>query len=325
MKIEKLPSGTYRARVSYKDSQGKYRRKSITGKTREIVRRKVAEFEFTADNPTVQTMLDGFIAAKEPVLSPSTIAGYKSLASTLSNKHGSFCAQADIDKPTAQHLVNELSRSHTPKTVRNYVALLSAAFRFYDRAFPHVSLPQRERPQIQIPDEDTVRLILKLAEGPRMEIPVRLATYGLRRSEICALTSDDLVGNRIHVHKAAVQDEYGAVIIKTTKTYTSNRWVTIDDELAALIREGMPKLTPMAFSKAWNRLLSSNGLPHYRLHDLRHFFVSYCKTVLKLSDPQIQAITGHKTTFTMQNYVHAMHQDEAAELVSKSLSDFVSK
>ena len=57
-----------------------------------------------------------------------------------------------------------------------------------------------------------------------MEIAVYLAAFGtLRRSEVCALTVDDVHGNTISVNKAMVDKGGDEWIIKTTKTVSSTR------------------------------------------------------------------------------------------------------
>ncbi len=55
---------------------------------------------------------------------------------------------------------------------------------------------------------------------------VCLAAFGtLRRSEICALTTDDVHGNTISISKAMVRVSNKEWIIKTTKTISSTREV----------------------------------------------------------------------------------------------------
>ena len=132
-------------------------------------------------------------------------------------------------------------------------------------------------------------------------------------------------GNVLHIHRAAVYGADKAIHVKSPKTYTSDRYVRIPDALADKIRaQGyVTDFTPAGLSHAFCRLLGDIGVPHYRLHDLRHFFVSYCHNVLHLSDAQIQSITGHKTSVVMQNYLHSMHDDAAGRLVVDSLSSIL--
>lgn len=335
MKIEKLPSGNFRVRVVVGHTpNGKPIRKSFTHYDKIKLRRIASEYEDKARNGDLQTKtvtvreaLDTLLEAKEPVLSPSTMMGYTSLHKMLLERFEPLCALPcdRLTKRDLQGIIDTLVREgNTPKTVRNYHAFLSAAFDLQDVPLPKVTLPRQKMSQIEIPDEDTIRRIADATRDTDLEIPVGLALYGLRRSEICGLDIDDLSDDDvIHVRQAVVLGADGKWHTKGTKTTSSDRYVQIDHALAEKIREQgqVTALTPEAFSRKWNRLLEQNNLPHYRLHDMRHFFVSYCHNVLKLSDAQIQAITGHSTPYVMrQRYTHAMHMNESASLVASNIS-----
>lgn len=331
MKIEKLPSGNYRVRVIIgHDENGKPIRKSFTHADKTKLRRIAAEYADEHRNvttrQTVGSAMTAFLDAKEPVLSPSTLRAYTSLAKTLRSEHGRFCALsvASVGQKELQTLINaRVKAGNSPKTVSNYHGFLSAVFDYAGNRLPRVTLPQKQPPNIHIPDEEMVANILASAKGTRLEIPLALATFGLRRSEICALSVSDLDGNMLHIHRALVYNSDNELKEKLTKNYTSDRYVRIPDDIADKIkRTGMvTDYTPEGISKAYNRLLKKNGFPHYRLHDLRHFLVSYCHNVLHLSDAQIQAITGHKTNVVMRNnYLHSMNETETGTLVAEKLS-----
>lgn len=334
MKIEKLPSGNYRIRVVVgHDANGKPVRKSFTHYDKTRLRRIAAEYADEHRNVTtlqkVSTAIDAFLDAKTPVLSPSTLRAYTSMSRTLKREHGAFCALpvASVSQRDMQRLINALvAKGNSPKTVRNFHGFLSAVFDYSGNRLPRVTLPQKQPPNIHIPDEEMVSRILASSKGTRLEIPLALATFGLRRSEICALSVSDLDGNMLHIHSALVYNADNELKEKLTKNYSSDRYVRIPDDIADKIRQAgmITDYTPEGISKAYNRLLKKNGFPHYRLHDLRHFLVSYCHNVLHLSDAQIQSITGHKTNVVMRNnYLHSMNDDEAGALVAEKLSGFM--
>lgn len=334
MKIEKLPSGNYRIRVVVgHDEHDKPIRKSFTHHDKTKLRRIAAEYADEHRNVTtlqkVSTAIDAFLDAKTPVLSPSTLRAYTSMSRTLKREHAALCALpvASVTQRDLQKFVNALvAKGNSPKTVRNFHGFLSTVFDFSGNRLPRVSLPQKQPPRIQIPDEDMVARILAAAKNTRLEIPLALATFGLRRSEICALSPEDLSGNMLHIHKAMVYNSENELKEKLTKNYTSDRYVRIPDAVADKIRKtGMvTDYNPAALSHAYTRHLKKNGFPHYRLHDLRHFLVSYCHNVLHLSDAQIQSITGHKTNVVMRNnYLHSMNDNEAGALVADKLSGFM--
>ena len=334
MKIEKLKSGNYRVRVVIgHDEQGKPIRKSFTHPDKMKLRRIAAEYADEHRNvttrQTVSQAMDAFLLTKEPVLSPSTLRAYTSMTRTLKSRHARFCALsvASMDQKTMQQFINaRISAGNTPKTVCNYHAYLSAVFNYAGYTLPKVTLPQKVKPNVSIPDESVVEKFMAEAEARNLDVPLALALFGMRRSEICALTLDDLDENYIHVFKAAVYGPDNAIRIKYAKTYTSDRYVRIPSHIADKIRaQGyITDRSPEGLSKAFNRLLKSSGLPHHSLHSLRHFFVSYCYNVLQISDVQIEKITGHKNdTVLRQNYLHSMRDQQIAEMVSDSLADLM--
>ena len=63
-----------------------------------------------------------------------------------------------------------------------------------------------------------------------MEIPVLLAAFGpMRRSEICALTSDQIDGNIVHINQAMVLNENHQWVVKKPKSYAGDRYITFPD------------------------------------------------------------------------------------------------
>ena len=70
-----------------------------------------------------------------------------------------------------------------------------------------------------------------------MELPVLLAAFGpMRRGEICALTSDDISGNVVHVCKNMVINENKKWIIKTPKSYAGDRYIDYHDFFAEKLK-----------------------------------------------------------------------------------------
>ena len=334
MKIEKLPSGNYRVRVIIgHDENGKPIRKSFTHADKTKLRRIAAEYADEHRNvttrQTVGSAMTAFLDAKEPVLSPSTLRAYTSLAKTLRSEHGRFCALsvASVGQKELQTLINaRVKAGNSPKTVSNYHGFLSAVFKYAGFNLPPVTLPQQVKPNITIPEEAAVKRFMENAKDRNLDVALTLALFGMRRSEICALTLDDLDGEWLHVCKALVYGADNKLHIKYTKNSTSDRYIRIPAETADRIRElgYITDRTPEGISKAFNRLLIRSGVPHQRLHDLRHFFVSYCHNILHMSDMQIQNITGHKNEKVLRgNYLHSMDDKEVAEMVSDSMLDLI--
>lgn len=131
----------------------------------------------------------------------------------------------------------------------------------------------------------------------------------MREGEICALTSDDINGNFITVNKSIACDSNGKWHIKPPKTFSSNRQVEMPDFIIKEIKDIVGKITrynPHSLSMAFNKLLKNNDMPHFRFHDLRHYYVSSLHA-MNIPDKYIMAQGGWATNYTMQNvYNHTM-------------------
>ena len=81
-KAKKLPSGSWRVQVYAGEENGKRKYRSFTAPTRKEAEFQAAQYalerkERENGNITVKEAIDRYIKSKEPVLSPSTIRGYR--------------------------------------------------------------------------------------------------------------------------------------------------------------------------------------------------------------------------------------------------------
>ena len=265
-----------------------------------------------------------YIEDRSSVLSPATVREYKAmlrlLPSWFLHKPAGLITAEDV-----QIYVNQLHAS--PKTVRNKHGFVSSVLRVYHPALVlHTKLPQKEKQDVYIPtDEDVQRLIRLIDEhSPDMSIAVRLACFGLRRGEICALTADDLgEDNVLTISKDMVMNENKEWVIKPPKTPESNRKITLPDYLADMIRAkgSIYKGHPGGLSKQLDRLQKRAGMEHFSLHKLRHYFASNAHT-LGIPDAYILKLGGWKTDNVMKNvYRHAQKDKikEQEDIILKSL------
>lgn len=308
MTIEKLPSGSFR--ISEMRNGVRYREiidhRPTKAEAKKIMEKSCSSFH---NSMSFEHAADIYIKSKENVISPATIRGYRSIINNLDDNFKNI----QIDKitlPVLQTLINDYSATHSPKSVRNLNGFIMSVLKYNGSDIQTPRLPQKEKKDVYIPTEDDIKRLLHEFKGNKYEPFIVLATMGLRRSEICALTPDDLNGNVLTINKALVQNDKKQWVIKTTKTESSTRTIVIPDEVVELLNKngfykGNPENLYFALQRAQKRL----GIKSFPLHKLRHFFASYMHD-LGYSDKQIQEFGGWKTDAIMKTvYQHAMEMN----------------
>ena len=265
-----------------------------------------------------------YIKMKSNVLSPTTYREYDRTLNALSkdfrNLKISQISQLDIQKE-----INNYSKDHAPKSVRNLHGFISAVLSvFRPNMHLHTTLPQKVRFDPYTPTDSDIKSVLDDVKGTKYEIPFRLGCYGLRRSEICALTSGDLNGNMLSINKACVINIDKEWVIKEYgKTSESKREIYIDDYLAGLIREKEGKLYNGAVTYLRDYLKKVQKrceIPDFRFHDLRAYYASMAHA-MGIPDQYIMANGGWSSPYVMQRvYRRAMSdkQKEMNQLFAKS-------
>lgn len=313
MKIEKLPSGSYRIRKMYKGQMYTvvFDRKPTQKEAMQAMARELDKVQGKQAVLTFRDAAAEYIKAKRNILSPTTIRGYNSALKTISEKFQDINVH-DVTALDVQAEINHLAGNLSPKTVRNYHGFISAVLgTFCPNLKIYTTLPQKVKHEPYIPSDDDVRRILEYARDTEYEIPIILACHGLRRSEICALTAEDIAGDAIMISKAMVENEELKWITKTTKTTSSTRMVVIPRETAALIKEkgyaynGYPGQITKFLSRAEKKL----GIPHFPLHKLRHYFASKL-SAMNVPEADIMRMGGWETDHVMKSvYRHSMDAD----------------
>ena len=290
MKIEKLPSGSYRARVYLgKDRAGKKTWKSITGPDRNAVKRKAMEYELHSSGANTDTFgqaMEEYISMRSSALSPATIREYTRLKGRLEKSFPQFynAALYSLEAKDLQYVVNALLEAgNAPKTVRDYSGIISSVLRSKSVYLGKITLPQRDEKRILVPTDEEVKNIIELSRNTPLEIPFMLAaTAGLRRGEVCALTWDDFdFKNRtLIVNKDVVMGIDNKWHTKPPKTNASNRIVVLPKEVSDRIKAigELPELTPTTLAHRVDRFMKKHGLP-YHFHSMRHFCVSYMHSI----------------------------------------------
>lgn len=259
-----------------------------------------------------------YLEMRRNVLSPRTAKEYGELPDRLSE---SFVTKNvyDITLKDVQAEVNRLAKKRAPKTVKNYCSYIRSVIKTFNRNFGGViTLPQPVKADPYIPtDEEVVKFLHYIkVERPKYYALVVLAAYGMRRSEIMAVTSDDLEGNTLHITKAKVLDEDNNWVIKTTKTPNSNRTIVIPEDVADIIRENRYAFNyhPGDISKVINTACKRLEIKRFSLHKLRHYFAT--KLVASNVDVlTIAALGGWSSPAMIYNrYGHAIEEKKRSAL-----------
>ena len=310
MKIEKLPSGSYRIRKMYKGQTYTivFEHKPTQKEALQAMAAELNKVQRKYDVLTFKTAAQKYIESKKNILSPSTIRGYSGIVRQISDGFLNNNIY-DITALDVQAEINRFAESCSPKTVRNHHGFLSAVLgSFRPDLKLHTTLPQKVKTEPYIPSDDDVRKILDYAKGTEYEIPIILACYGMRRSEICALTLDDINGDVVSITKAKVQNENLEWVTKTTKTTASTREIVIPMEIADKIREKgyVYKGYPGEITKFLAASQKKLGIPLFSIHKLRHYFASKM-SAMNIPEEDIMRFGGWETDYVMKGvYRHAM-------------------
>lgn len=323
MSLEKLPSGHYRLR---KMVDGKLYTRTFDHKPNQAECEK-ALVSCLKDKPTlsmsgtVRQCVKGYMESKSNVLSPSTIKGYTSMLKQIDDKFMDIKME-DLTLPMLQNEINRYAQDHSPKSVSNYSGFLTSVARFVGLGIQSPTLPTKERSTAYIPSKNDIKRIVDYFKDTEYEIAILLTLYGLRRSELMALTLDDLSGNTLTINKAKVEALAGEWITKTTKTTDSTREVIISDELADKIRkQGFIYKRSVGYLRdLLYKAQSDLGIPHFPLHKMRHFFASYMHDQ-GYSDQQIMSAGGWKTNQVMRSvYQHALDIQSAKQNMASDIA-----
>lgn len=333
---KQLPSGKWRCTAFLgRDKDGKQIRRSFTAPTKREAETLAKECEaiekssmhIDSRDMTVYCAIDRYIAKKEKKtekedISPVTIVGYKSMRNNLYSDIGDIPV-LKINDTIINEWIDTLFEDHSAKTCKNAWSLCRAAL---IEVLPRhvvidwrVELPKISKAKVKVPLEKDILTLLKYfrEKDYDMYLACLLSSFGtLRRSEICALTADDIDRDAciVSINKALVLKSGKEWALKGTKTEQSTREVV----LPAFVINALPEtgniisINPSRVSDRFIKTLKKLDLRYFRFHDLRHYSASIMHE-LGASNEVIMKRGGWSNEYTLnQHYRGAMNEYDAA-------------
>ena len=271
-----------------------------------------------AKNITLRQAIDKYIESRDNVLSPSTVRGYTKIRDLR------FAGVIDDkldDIRDWQAVCNAESALCSAKTLKNAWGLIGSVLRYNGRAAPIVTLPQVVAKDLPWLEPEQISAFMDAIYGDICEIHILLALHGLRRSEVCALTSWDKIDLKkrlLTISGAVVYGKDGKRVKKDTNKNVSSRRVVpiIIPRLLHLLKqtkkaEGQIRdYHPDTIYKHVAKACATCGLPNVGIQGLRRSFASLCYH-LKLSERETMELGGWEDPATMRKiYIHLAKRDK---------------
>ena len=344
----KRKDGRWEAYVIYNDPDtGKEKKKSFYGKAKygQDAKRKMNEFIMKIEagdysdvsKVTVEGWLNKFLEVYCAHLAETTKEGYGNYIFNHIVPVLGKLKLSDIKPLHIQRFYNdEREKNFSETTILQEHRILHKAFKkavgdglISKNPCDGVDAPSPEDFNPNVYTEEQFALLLNKLKGQRMEAIVLIAGMcGLRRGELLGLTWQDvdLDNGIIRIKRNVVPTSKGN-ITKKPKTKKSMREFSIPSSIIPRLKQlrGIGKIftrldgkeyNPGSVSRMFKEFLEKNGLPHIRLHDLRHF---NCTMMLKygVSDKEAQERSGHSNPNMLRKYQHIlddMDKDSADKL-----------
>lgn len=321
-------------RVRYTGADGKTHQKRFTADKKGDCERKAAAFleaKRRADPKRDLTFAEAakrYIDSRARVTSPATVREYERALDGYYFRPIKDIAISDITEEDIQRMVNGWAERLSPKTIHDKHGFVSSVLRAYGRRERlNTTLPKIIQKDLYTPTDADIKKLLDSIKGTRLEAPVLISAFAsLRRSEMCALTLDDIHDGYLTVTKAVVMDKDNNWVIKAPKTPDGHRVTYLPKQVTDRLREIAVKdrvvnLNPNQLSSAFSHAIKRAGLPHFRLHALRSYYASVLHT-LGVPDKYIMLWGGWKDERTLQRHYQKAMSDKVQAMAEKGIKHF---
>lgn len=326
---KKLPSGSYRVRVSYNGQ-----RKSFTAPTKREAEHLAtqwmidAEKQTTGEDITFAEAAAVYIDQRRKTLSPTTIHLYEGYVRNTTTRLNDIKLY-DLTPRIVQDWVNELTVNKSPKHVHNAYGFFTAVIYYHDVdiKLKKITLPPKTKKFKRLP---TAEVVMETFHGSEIELPVLLGLWGgLRMSEILGLRKCDIEGDILTINRVAVMVGRELVYKSNAKTYTSNRQLRLPEYILDLIdqmerTDGEP-LIRYNRDQLYDKFTKPIKKAGYSIcfHDLRHINAS---VMAALGIPDVYAMErgGWSNTSTLKS-VYQQTFTSARQDVDATIDNYFSK
>ena len=328
--IEKISAHHYRITKMYKGKRYHMNlsRKPSKAEAERLIWQLIETAPEVGHYQSFETAANTYMDSKSNILSPSSLRGYKSMLRNISDdfKHRPISMITQLD---VQNLINNYAANHSAKSTRNLNGFIGSVIRSVTpTANFRITLPQKDHRDFYVPEDSDIDAILNYCAGTKYEIALWLATYGLRRGEICAFTTADIdEDNIITVNKSLVEDDDGNWHVKVTKTIDSTRKIKVSDYVADLIRD-LPdgkvyNGSPGQINEYLQATQSKLGIEKFNLHLMRHYFASSAREVMP--DSYVEKLGGWKPGSKIMKSVYDYQKEKQTKEAYRKLNEKLSK
>ena len=357
--ILKRKDGSFEGRISLgQDAEGKRRRKSVYGRTRQEVRAKLDEVKrqlgngtFSDSKITVADYLERWLKERGNHLKHRTILDYRY---DIEHYIVPYIGKVRLDKLTPLKLQDMLStvaakvspdRANKARRILHTALKQALRWQLIPRNPVEATDPMKHtRKEQQIWTAQETAQFLGASEGHRLYALFYLAlSAGLRCGELLGLRWSDLDGSVLHVQRSLAQVK-GQIIISTPKTEAGIRYVTLSPNVLEVLKAHRTKqqaerallgkawleldlvftkydggyLTPRNLAETWYRLQDNADVRRVRLHDLRHLNVSIRRKLGQDAKLIADQIGHTDPAFTTRLYTHLFDEDRQGAAVELS-------
>lgn len=331
-KIEQLPSGSFRTRVTIGDRRISITKDSPEECTAEYLALKHGVMEAKENEKkgikTLEQAVTEYIESRKGYRSPSTIYGYERYKKNNFQSMMKSNVFTVTDEQWQAAIRQEKAKGCSPKYIKNAWSLMSSSIEAATGHRPKVLLYPKEKTERAYLEPEEIDIFVAAIKGKPVEIPALLCLSSLRRSEMLALKWDkvDFKKKVIYVQGARVRGEDGLADKKQNKNDSSRRAIPIIPPLLEALKKAERKseyVVTMTGDLTLTRVkqtCEASNITVVDLHGLRHSFASLCYH-LQIPEMIAAEIGGWNDLSTMhQIYTHLAQKD--IEKRSKDFSDY---